>query len=410
MNEHLAILEEGVDAWNRWRAGHPDVRPAFTDLVLANRDFRGYDFRGTSFLRVLLNDSDLRGADCEGARFDESRLINVDLRQTRMKACSLLGATLSHAKLAGLDLTLTNFSDADCWDADFSSADLSGATMQRAKLNDAKLVATTLHRTDMTSAILHMADLSHADLREAELSVAQLIAATARDANFTGASLQVAIVVNCDFTGATLSGARIFGLSAWNVELAGAKQEDMIITRDSEPAITCDDIEIAQFLYLLLENKKIRKVIDGVTSKVVLILGRFTEERKAVLDAIRAALRKLDYTPVLFDFDKPASKDLTGTVETLARMAKFIIADLTDPSSIPHELATIIPSLRTTPVLSIKHEGSPAGYVMFDDYAVAYERWVLPTKTYGDTPSLIASLPALIKPAEQMAAKLRTPR
>ena len=47
--------------------------------------------------------------------------------------------------------------------------------------------------------------------------------------------------------------------------------------------------------------------------------------------------------PSLFDFEKPDSKDLTGTVQTLANMARFIIADLTDPSCIPHELAMVVP-------------------------------------------------------------------
>ena len=404
MNEQQAILEQGAEAWNRWRADNPDTGADFMELDLTKRDFRGYDFHGTSFLRVLLSDCDLRGADCYGATFAESRLINVDRRETRLKAAGFFDTMLWHANLAGLDLTLTNFSDTDCWGADFSGADLSGATMQRAKLNEAKLVSTKLRGTDLTSAILHMADLSGADLTGAELSVAQLIGATARNADLTGASLQVAVVVNCDFTGATLSGTKVFGLSAWNVDLTDAKQDSLIITRDSEPAITCDDIEIAQFIYLLLENSKIRKLIDTVTSKVVLILGRFTEERKAVLDALRVELRRRDYTPVLFDFDKPKSKDVTGTVETLARMAKFIIADLTDPSSIPHELATIVPHLRRTPILPIVAEGSKT-YSMFDDYADY--RWVLETQTYRDTPTLIETLPALIAPADEMAESFR---
>ena len=165
---------------------------------------------------------------------------------------------------------------------------------------------------------------------------------------------------------------------------------------------------MAQFIYLLLNNQKIRHVIDTITSKVVLILGRFTEERKRVLDAIREELRKHDYIPVLFDFDKPASKDITGTVETLARMARFIIADLTDPSSIPHELGTIVPFLRTTPVLPIRMVGSK-GYSMFEDLRRSYN-WVLDIYEYANGKSLISTLSKVIAPADRMAEKLRGAR
>jgi hypothetical protein len=52
-----------------------------------------------------------------------------------------------------------------------------------------------------------------------------------------------------------------------------------------------------------------------------------------VLDAIREDLRKRDYIPVLFDFDKPATKDLHETITTLAGMSRFVIADITDAKS-----------------------------------------------------------------------------
>jgi len=67
---------------------------------------------------------------------------------------------------------------------------------------------------------------------------------------------------------------------------------------------------------------------------VVLILGRFTDERKAVLDALREELRKRDYLPILFDFDVPARRDITETMSLLARMARFVVADITDAKSI----------------------------------------------------------------------------
>ena len=116
------------------------------------------------------------------------------------------------------------------------------------------------------------------------------------------------------------------------------------------PRLQLDNLEVAQFIYLLLNNQKIRHVIDTITSKVVLILGRFTPERKAILDAIRDELRKRDYLPVLFDFEKPSSRDITETVSTLAHMAKFVIADITDAKSIPQELMAIVPTLPSVPV------------------------------------------------------------
>jgi hypothetical protein len=113
----------------------------------------------------------------------------------------------------------------------------------------------------------------------------------------------------------------------------------------------------------------------------------------------------MNFTPILFDFDKPASKDLTGTVETLARMARFIVADITDPSCIPHELATIVPFLRTTPIIPLKLAGSPE-YTMLKDWQESY-KWVLETYEYYDIQALLKSLPAVIAPAEKMAIAFR---
>ena len=96
-----------------------------------------------------------------------------------------------------------------------------------------------------------------------------------------------------------------------DLKLEGTKQQNLVITCGDEPTVTVDNIEVAQFIYLLLNTQKVRDVIDTITSKAVLILGRFTDERKAVLDALREELRKRDYLPILFDFSVPATRDIT---------------------------------------------------------------------------------------------------
>src|SRR5260370_28328420 len=85
-------------------------------------------------------------------------------------------------------------------------------------------------------------------------------------------------------------------------------------------------------------------------TKGVIIRGRFTPERKAILETIREKLRQHNYLPILFDFEMPQSRDITETVSTLARLSRFIIADLTDPRSIPQELAFIVPHLPSVPL------------------------------------------------------------
>ncbi len=117
--------------------------------------------------------------------------------------------------------------------------------------------------------------------------------------------------------GANLSDCRIYGISVWNVELDEiTRQTNLIVTPEGEPTISIDNINIAQFVYLILHNEDIRKVIDTITSKVVLILGRFIPERKEYLEAVREVLRNRGYVPVVFDFEKPSSRNALETVRT----------------------------------------------------------------------------------------------
>jgi hypothetical protein len=222
--------------------------------------------------------------------------------------------------------------------------------------------------------------MDRADLRGADLSESHLISTSLKNANMTG--------------------AHVFGISAWKLDLEGAIQKDLVISSPFDPTITtADDLEMAQFLYLLLNNKKIRDVIDNIITKVVLILGRFTPERKVVLDGIRDELRMRNYLPVLFDFQGPDNRDLTETVSRLAHMARFVIADLTDAKSLPQELMRIVPWLPSVPIqpILLSTEREWGMYETFTRYP-----WVLPIARYESCDELIATLKGqIIDPAER---------
>src|SRR5262249_9663882 len=249
----------------------------------------------------------------------------------------------------------------------------------------------------LKGAILAEANFTNAVLRGADLS----------SANLSDACLEGASLVETNLRASQLDHCRVFGASVWKADLDEARQLEMIITPSNEPEITVDNIKVAQFIYLILNNAEIREVIDTITSKVVLILGRFTPERKQVVDALREELRRHDYLPILFDFDVPTNRDITDTVSLLARMARFIVADLTDPSSIPKELEAIVPGL-AVPVQPLL-EGASRPYAMFKDYW-KYD-WVLPPYRYeGLEPLLAALAEKVIAPAEGKVSALEERR
>jgi hypothetical protein len=180
----------------------------------------------------------------------------------------------------------------------------------------------------------------------------------------------------------------------------------LIITREwaGEPEITVDNIEVAQFIYLLLNNQKIREVIDTITSKVVLILGSFKDERMKVLDALRNELRKRNYLPILFDFDKPTSRNTDETITLLARMARFVIADISDAKSVLQELRAIVPEVHVPvqPVIIASQE-EPG---MFDFYRRF--PWFLPVHRYDAPAQLLSELSTrVIEPSEAKVLEFR---
>jgi hypothetical protein len=207
---------------------------------------------------------------------------------------------------------------------------------------------------------------------------------------------------------AVLTDCRIYGISAWNVKLSeGTKQRDLVITADDEPEVTADDLGVAQFLYLMLHNDKLRRVIDTITSKVLLILGRFSAERKQVLDALRDELRKPDrnYVPVVFDFEQSTSRTTDETITLLARMARFVIADISDAKSVLQELRWIVPECPTIPVQPIIVEGQdePGMFDFFKRYP-----WFLKVHPYENPGQLLVDLKdRVIGPLEAEVAKLR---
>jgi uncharacterized protein YjbI with pentapeptide repeats len=350
--KQLAVLKLGLENWNQWRRDNGALR---VDLSYA--DLRAFDLSLMPSLRV----ADSKGLIPRGSSwtFIANEIVGYEVDPLDLRQADLRGANLD-----GADLRC-----ADC-----SGADLSGASLRGAELGHASLSGTRLVGADLSGSALRGADLSEC------------------------------VLVKTNLTDADIGYTRVYGVSVWDLAGRPRDETNLIVTPRGDTTLSADSLALSQFLYLLIRNQNLREVIDTVTTKVVLILGAFGEDRKRVLDGIRDRLRTIGFIPVVFDFVGPASKDTTGTVETLARMSRFVLADLTAPSSIPHELATIVPFLRTTPVLMLRQVGA-SGYSMVKDLR-AYP-WVLDTYEYESEATLLKQISEVIRPACILADKLQ---
>lgn len=351
--QHLEIIEQGVETWNKWRKAKRDIRPNLQAADLGGLDLHGINLRHSDLTQANLAGTDLEGSHLEFANLFKSNLGQANLRSARLMYALLRFATMDEVDLEGADLRF---------------AILSRTQLAAAICRGANLAGSSVRRADLTNADLQRANLRHASL------------------------------VECKIQGATFTDCEIYGVAAWNLEGEPKDQSGLIIRANrDDPEIIVDNLEVAQFIYLLRDNERIRGVIDTITSKAVLILGRFTPERKAVLDAVREKLRNLGYAPIIFDFERSAARDFTETIMTLAGMCRFIIADITNPKSSPLELQATVPDYMI-PFIPIIQKGENP-FSMFANLQAKYD-WVLDVLVYDSAESLVQGLvKAVIVPA-----------
>jgi hypothetical protein len=150
--------------------------------------------------------------------------------------------------------------------------------------------------------------------------------------------------------------------------------------------------------------------ITEFARRSVLILGRFGDRRKPVLQAVSDRLKRAGggeggYQPILFDFDRPPDRDLTESVLGLAGLSRFIVADLTEPRGVPAELQQIVPNLPSVPVKPLLQAGHEP-YANFEN--IARRDGVLPPFVYRDIGHLMARFEtSVIRPAEKQVARVR---
>jgi uncharacterized protein YjbI with pentapeptide repeats len=402
---HIDIVRDRIDHWNDWRRKNTRVMPD-----LSGADLSDLNLAGANLAKADLTGAKLAGTNLSGSNLARAKLFRADLSQADLSRATLFKANLSQSDLAGANLNGADLSGAFLIRANLSGASLLGACLQGASLGQASLFRAKLGKAVLRQASFFKADLSEADLSEANLEGANLQEAVLertnlRSANLANANLCFATLLKTNLESAVLDNCAVYGTSIWEVNLAESRQRDLDIMPAQEPVLSVDSLQTAQLVGMLLHHERARYEVFSITLNTVLLIGRFPPERKPVLAALKDALRRGDYSPLVLDFHLPGSGDKNEIVKTLGRMSRFIIADMTGDRRIAETLDAVVHFLPSIPIQPIGEEGTEPGAA-----AAHYHkyRWVLPFWRFKDEPDLAARIGReVIAPAEQRSAEIR---
>ena len=145
---HLAILKQGVEAWNAWRERARSVKPNLVGLSAYHADLAGIDFGRCDLSRALLSESNLHKSDLSGAKLKDAQLHEANLNRAKAEGADFRGADLSRSIL-----TRTNLNNADLRKSGLWGAFLNDASVKGAKLNGAEVGETVFAGCDLAAAL-----------------------------------------------------------------------------------------------------------------------------------------------------------------------------------------------------------------------------------------------------------------
>jgi uncharacterized protein YjbI with pentapeptide repeats len=151
--EHMAILKQGVRAWNSWRAEHRDVTPDLAGADLAEAELAQAHLFRADLSRAELSLANLAGASLQNANLHMARLSSARLALANLEGASCKGANLARARLYDASLYRTDLSGADCRNTDFRRTRLVRGCAHAARFDSAVFGWTIIASVDLSGAL-----------------------------------------------------------------------------------------------------------------------------------------------------------------------------------------------------------------------------------------------------------------
>jgi hypothetical protein len=151
--KHLAILEQGLVAWNVWRAANRHFLPDLRGAELNGRHYVSENFGGINFQQADLREAKLRDADLYSANLCSAKLEDADLSGACLGASNLSEADFTKAHLGSVDFSHANLDETTFASADLSFANFTGARIRATDFRQAFFASTIFGEMDLSSAI-----------------------------------------------------------------------------------------------------------------------------------------------------------------------------------------------------------------------------------------------------------------
>lgn len=282
--EHLKILNRGVEYWNQWRKDNPDVRPdlrganltmendatngdvpmkpdslTYIPEFISETDFNEENFSETNLSpgNYILERGFIYGKNSKDPMeavffwnilnerdFSEVNFSGVDLSGANLSGANLSKANLNGANLRGAILRKTNLVKAQVEGTNFLNAKWGGGNGEHIvellkAISEERMIGvykwkTWRKKNQVIEPDLRMANLKGANLSMFDLSGSKLIGVNLSAANLSGLNLSGLNLSGTNLSGANLSGTNFNRAILNNVDLSGAIIDEFTVFRRVE--------------------------------------------------------------------------------------------------------------------------------------------------------------------------------
>lgn len=180
---HIDEWDKGVQSWNQWRQGNPDIVPDLSGHPFENYDINNANLRGSKLVGCTITKYNFNNCDLEEACFDQSNISDSNFGADKLEKLSFVRANLKNITFTtndGLHACVFNL-----------------ATLNNVEFTDGKLVACDFLATKSQEKL----SFESATLEKVNFS----------GANFLGASFKGATFKDCTLSRADLTGANFLG-------------------------------------------------------------------------------------------------------------------------------------------------------------------------------------------------------